>query len=52
MILWEDIYKAREMYRRQAEAKRVIEELKRKQEERLKRFHINYKVNKTMKERE
>lgn len=52
MILWADIYKAREMYRRQAEAKRKIEELKRKQEERLKRFHIDYKVIKTIKERE
>ena len=52
MILWSDIEKSMELHKRQAEAKRKIEEIRKKQEDRLKKFHIDYKALKKIKERE
>ncbi len=39
MILWSDIEKSMELHRRQAEAKRQIELLRKKQEDALKALH-------------
>lgn len=52
MILWSDIEKSMELHKRQAEAKRKIEEIRKRQEDNLKKFHIDYKNIKTRKVKE
>ena len=45
MILWSDIEKSMELHRRQSEAKRRIEEIRKRQEESLQKLHIKHKTN-------
>ena len=45
MILWSEIEKSMELHRRQSEAKRRIEEIRKRQEESLQKLHIKHKTN-------
>ena len=52
MILWSDVRRSMELHRRQAEARRQIEQIKRKQEEELEKLRIKHRINYTKIQRE
>lgn len=45
MILWSDIVRSMELHKRQEEARRQIEQIKKKQDDALRKLRIKHRIN-------